>query len=171
MFTPAYAETSMLFKRSLMLSTEYISIQLKTAQLKSLKPGFHQRINMSVRALRTCRMGYLTQFLIPALLNPMINKMADEASAILLFICSHEVWVNVTYDWSMALYLCRSSFSSQSYDISTSTRRTNLSVFLVLMLMLMSTQFSLAHTCACAYAYNVCLYASENYAFQLFAGQ
>ena len=43
---------------------------------------------------------------IPALLNPMINKMADEASAILLLICSHEVWVKVTYDWSTALCLC-----------------------------------------------------------------
>ena len=43
-------------------------------------------------------------------------------------------------------------FTNQSYDISISTRRTNLSVFLVLMLMLMSTQFSLAYTCAYAYA-------------------
>ena len=45
-------------------------------------------------------------------------------------------------------------FTSQSYDISTSTRRANLSVFLMLMLMLMSTQFSLAYTCnAHAYSY------------------
>ena len=43
-----------------------------------------------------------------------------------------------------------SVFTSQSYDISISTRRTNLSVFLVLMLM--STQFSLAYTCAFVYA-------------------
>ena len=42
-------------------------------------------------------------------------------------------------------------FTNQSYDISISTRRTNLSFFLVLMLM--STQFSLAYTCAYAYAY------------------
>ena len=67
----------------------------------------------------------------------MINKMADEASAILLLICSHEVWVKVTYDWSTALcsYACAyvdPVFTSQS----TSTRRTNLSVFLVFMLML-----------------------------------
>ena len=48
----------------------------------------------------------LTQFSIPALLNLMINKMADEASAILLLICSNEVWVKVTYDWSTALCLC-----------------------------------------------------------------
>ena len=46
----------------------------------------------------------------------MINKMADEASAILLLMCSHEVWVKVTYDWSTGL---------------------------VLMLVLMSTPFSL----------------------------
>ena len=45
-----------------------------------------------------------------------------------------------------------SVFTSQSYDISASTRR-HLSVFLVLMLMLMSTQFSLAYKCACACAY------------------
>ena len=89
----------------------------------------------------------------------MINKMADEASAILLLICSHEVWVKVTYDcFTACAYTCAyvdPVFISQSYDISisTSTRRTNLSVFLVLMLMLvlLSTQFSLAYTCAYAY--------------------
>ena len=43
--------------------------------------------------IRKRRMAYLTQFSIPALLNPMINKMADEASAILLFIRSHEALV------------------------------------------------------------------------------
>ena len=80
--------------------------------------------------IRTSRMAYLTQFLKPALLNPMINKMA---CTILLLICSHEVWVKV------------------AYDISTSTRRKNLSVWHVLMLM--STQFSLAYTCACVFAY------------------
>ena len=32
--------------------------------------------------------------------------MADEASAILLLICSHEVWLKVAYDWSTALCLC-----------------------------------------------------------------
>ena len=106
--------------------------------------------------VHTRRMAYLTQFLIPALLNPMINKLAD---TILLLICSHEVWVKVTHDWSTALCLCLCYvdpvFTSQSYNISihTSRRRKNLSVFLVLMLMPMSTQFSLAYTCACAYAY------------------
>ena len=56
--------------------------------------------------IRTCRMEYLTQSSIPALLNPMINKMPDEASAMLLLICSYQVWVKVTYDWSTALCLC-----------------------------------------------------------------
>ena len=60
--------------------------------------------------MRTRRMAFLTQFSIPALLNPMINKKADALSAILLLICSHEVWVKVAYDWSTALRLCRPSF-------------------------------------------------------------
>ena len=113
--------------------------------------------------IRMRGMAYLTQFSIPALLNPMINKMTDASSAILLMICSHKVWVKVTYDWSTALRLClclcRPVFTSQSYDISfsTSARRTNLAVFLVLMLMLMSTQFSFAYTCACAYTYMLML--------------
>ena len=85
--------------------------------------------------------------------------MSDEASAILLLICSHEVWVKLIYDWFTACaYVCAyvdPVFISQSYDISksTTTRRTNLFVFLVVVLMLMSTQFSLAYPCACAYAY------------------
>ena len=111
--------------------------------------------------IRTRKMAYFTQFLIPALLNPMINKMADEASTISLLICSHEVWVKVTHDWSTVprpfAYACAyvdPVFPCQSYDISisTSTRRTNLSVFLVLILMLMSTQFSLGYTCAYVHA-------------------
>ena len=56
--------------------------------------------------IHTRKMAYLTQFSIPTLLNPRINKMADDSSAILLLICSHEVWVKVTYDWSTALCLC-----------------------------------------------------------------
>ena len=91
----------------------------------------------------------------------MINKMSDEASAILLLICSHEVWVKLIYDWFTACAYASAYldpvFTSQSYDISksTTTRRTNLFVFLVdmLMLMLMSTQFSLTYTCACAFAF------------------
>ena len=93
----------------------------------------------------------------------MINETSDEAYAILLLICSHEVWVKVTYDWFMACaYACAYAdhvFISQSYDISisTPTRRTNLSLFLVVMLVLISTQFSLAYTCACAYTYSYAL--------------
>ena len=41
--------------------------------------------------IRTRRMVYLTQFSIPALLNPMINKMADKGYAILFLMSSHEV--------------------------------------------------------------------------------
>ena len=51
-------------------------------------------------------MAYIIQFLIPALLNPIINKMADASSAILLSICLHEVWLKVAYDWSTVLCIC-----------------------------------------------------------------
>ena len=56
----------------------------------------------------TRRMAYLTQFSIPAVLNLMIKKMADEGSAILLLICSHKVWFKVAYDWvtALCLFLC-----------------------------------------------------------------
>ena len=58
--------------------------------------------------LRTRRMAYLTQFSIPSsFLNSVINKMADASSAILPLTCSHEVWVKVAYDWSIALCLCK----------------------------------------------------------------
>ena len=60
-------------------------------------------------------MAYLTLFSIQALLNPMINKMADEASAILYLICWHEVWVKMTYDWSTALCYVDPVFTCQSY--------------------------------------------------------
>ena len=109
--------------------------------------------------IRKRRMVHLTQFSKPALLNPMINKMADKAYAILFLMSSHEVLVK----WPMTgprpcAYACAyvdPVLTSQSYNISisTSTGRTNLSVFLVLMFMLMSPVFSLAYTRACAYAY------------------
>ena len=54
----------------------------------------------------THRMTYLTQFLIPVLLDPMINKIADERSAKFLLICLQEVWVKVIYDWCTAFCLC-----------------------------------------------------------------
>ena len=69
--------------------------------------------------IRTRRMAYLTQFSILALLSSMINKMADEASAILLLTSPHEVWVKVI------VWLVHG---------------------LVLMLLLMSTQFSLVNS-------------------------
>ena len=58
--------------------------------------------------IRTRRMAYLTQFSIP-LSFPQLGdiKMADASSTILPLICSHEVWVKVAYDWSMALCLCK----------------------------------------------------------------
>ena len=72
------------------------------------------------------------------------------------------------YDWCMigpqpCAYACAEvdPVTSQSYDISISTRRKNLSVFLVLMPMLMSTQFSLAYKCACAYAYAYALVENQ----------
>ena len=44
------------------------------------------------------------------------DKQVDVSSAILLLVCSHEVWVKVAYDWSAALCLClclcRPSFHS-----------------------------------------------------------
>ena len=43
--------------------------------------------------------------------------------------------------------------TSQSYDISINTRRTNMPVFLVLMLAYVAAGVLLAYTCACAYAY------------------
>ena len=81
---------------------------------KGIKAWFSLAHKHKHKDIRTCRMAYLTQFSIPALLNPVINKMADEASAILLLICLHGVWVKVTFDWSTALFLflclCRPSF-------------------------------------------------------------
>ena len=81
---------------------------------KGIKAWFSLAHKRKHKDIRTCRMAYLTQFSIPALLNPMINKMEDEAPTMLLLICLHEVWVKVTYDWSTALFLflclCRPSF-------------------------------------------------------------
>ena len=71
------------------------------------KAWFSLAHNHKHKDIRTRRMAYLTQFSIPALLNPMINKMTDEASTILLFKCSFEAWVKMIYDWSKsALCLC-----------------------------------------------------------------
>ena len=99
-------------------------------------------------------MAYLTQFSIPGLLNPMINKTVDEASAILLLICSHEVWVKSPMIGPFPCAYVDPVFISQSYDICISTRRTS------------------PFSCAYAYGYvdpvftclHMCLCASENQA-------
>ena len=134
-------------ERSLVFQGTYGKRAAKTGKIPfpqprlQLKPGFHQRVSISIRTYARAGMAHLSQFSIPALLNPMINKMSDEASAILLLICSHEVWVKVTYDWFTACaYACayvEPVFISQSYDISiiTTTRRLNLSVFIILTLL------------------------------------
>ena len=82
--------------------------------------------------------------------------MADEASAILLFICSYQVWVKVTYDWSTALCLCLNCayvdpvFTSQSYDISLSisTRRMDL-IFPFFLYLCLCLVFTCLHMCLC----------------------
>ena len=51
--------------------------------------------------------------------------------------------------------------TSQSYDISISTRGTNMSVLLVLMLM--SPVFPIAYTCACTDAYAYALVKTRLY--------
>ena len=118
--------------------------------------------------IRTRRMAKLTQFSIPPLLNPMINKMADGIASHMFAwrtVCmrSGSKWLMIGA--RLCAYACAyvdPVFTSQSYDISisTSTRRTNLPVFLVLILMLMSTQFSFAlQMCLC-----LCLRAKENQA-------
>ena len=100
--------------------------------------------------------------------------MADEASAILLFICSYQVWVKVTYDWSTALCLCLNCayvdpvFTSQSYDISLgiSTRRTDYPVFLyTYAYAYVDLVFTCLHMCLCLC---FCLCASLNQALGAF---
>ena len=113
--------------------------------------------------VHTRRMAYLTELSIPALLNPMINKLAD---TILLLICAHEVWVKVTHDWSTALCsclcLCRPSFhlSKLQHKHTHKQKKKKLVCFscayaYAYVSMPMSTQFSLAYTCAGAYAYEL----------------
>ena len=99
--------------------------------LPFVKPGFHQRLahkhKHNHKDMRTRRMAYLTQFSIPALLNPMINKIADTSSAILLLICSHEVWIKVVYDWATALCLslclCRPRFHQSKANVDKGIER------------------------------------------------
>ena len=101
--TPFREETSGDVAKFRLFSQATISRKWSNRELKAWFSLTHKHKHKDIR---TRRMAFLTQFSIPALLNPMINKMVDEVSAILLLICSHEVWVKVTYDWSTALCLC-----------------------------------------------------------------
>ena len=92
--------------------------------------------------------------------------MVDEASTRLLFICSHEVWVKVTYDWPTALCLslclCRPSFTSQSYDISISTNNELVRFSCAYAYAYVDPVFTCLHICL-----SLCLCASENQALAL----
>ena len=134
------------------------------------------RARISIRTIRACRMAYLTQFSIPALLNPMINKMADDIAFHMFAWGRGSKWPMIgPRPCSYACAYIDPVFTGQSYDISisTSTTWTNLSISLVLMLMLMSTQFSLAYThvlgCLCFKC--LCLCASENQALEIGAAR
>ena len=132
------------------------------ARTMQAKAWFSLAYKHKRKDIRTRRMANLTQFSIPALLNPMINKMADEAYCF-SYVCmrSGSKWLMIGP--RLCAYACAyvdPVFTSQSYDISISARRTYLPVFLVLILMLMSTQFSFAlQMCLC-----LCLRAKENQA-------
>ena len=79
----------------------------------------------------------------------MINKMANGVSTILLFICSHEVWVKVIGPRPCANACANVNpvFTCQSYDITISTSTKNdLVRFSCAYALLMTTQFSLAYT-------------------------
>ena len=118
--------------------------------------------------IRTRRRAYLTQFSIPALLKPMINKMANEASAILLLICSHEVWVKVTYDWSttlcLCLCLCRFLQSKLRHNQKDKDKKNDL-VHFSCAYAYVDPVFTCLHMCLCLY---LCICASENQAFFFF---
>ena len=120
--------------------------------------------------VRKRRMVYLTQFSKPALLNPMINKMADKAYAILFLM----IWVRMRSrsKWPMigprpCAYACAYvdlDLTSRSYNISvsTSTRRTNLSVFsCAYVYAYVAGVFTCLHMCLCLWLC-WCLCASEN---------
>ena len=120
-------------------------------------------------------MAYLTQFSIPALLNRMINKMADEASAILLLICSHEVWVKVTHDWAKALclFLClrrpRFHWSELRHKHEYKHKKNELVRFSCAYThAYVDPVFTCLHMCLCLC---LCLCASENQALTILNGR
>ena len=131
-----------------------------------LKPGFHQRMSIYKhmhKDIRKRRMAHLTQFSIPALLNPMISKIADKASFILPLICSHGVWVKVAYDWSTALCLCRPSFyQSKLRHKHKHKHKKNELVRFSCAYAYLDLVFTCLHMCLC-----LCLWASENRALVL----
>ena len=96
-----------------------------TQSLKKLSASLYAWFSLAHKHkhkdIRTRRMAYLPQISIPALLNPIIKKIADTSSAILLLICSHEVWVKVAYDWTTALCLslclCRPRFHQSKGNV------------------------------------------------------
>ena len=115
--------------------------------------------------VHTRRMAYLTELSIPALLNPMINKLAD---TILLLMCSHEVWVKVTHDWSTALCLClclcRPSFHSSKlqHKHTHKQQKKKLVCFsCAYAYAYVHPVFTCLHMCLC-----LCLFASENQTFK-----
>ena len=122
---------------------------------RTFKAWFSLAHKISIRT-----MAGLTQLSIAALLNPMMNKMADEASAILPLMCSHEVWVKVTQQIAFCLCLCFCRPSLHQSKLRCNHKHKHKKNELVRfscasVLMLLSTQFSLAYTCAYAYAYTL----------------
>ena len=98
----------------------------------------------------------------------MINEMADEASTRLLFICSHEVWVKVTYDWPTALCLslclCRPSFhlSKLRHKHKHKHKEQTCPFFCAHAYAYVDPVFTCLHMCL-----SLCLSASENQALAL----
>ena len=127
----------------MLLSSYLIHIQTVTLEKNLMIPlaWFSLAHKHKHKDVHTRRMAYLTELSIPALLNPMINKMANKASAILLLICSHEVWVKGTYDWSKALCLCLCLCRLRFHQLKLRRKHEHKKNELV--------RFS----CACAYAY------------------
>ena len=72
------------------------SLPSPSSDLKVLKARCSLVNKHKHKDIRMRGMAYLTQFSIPALLNPMINKIAHEESAKLLLIYSYDCWVKVS---------------------------------------------------------------------------
>ena len=130
---------------------------------QSVKPGFHWCIRISIRTYTHAQNSIYT-----ALLNPMINKMAGEASSILLLICLHEVLVKVTYDWSTVLCLCLSSCRPRFHESKLRHKHEHkhkkndlVRIFCAYAYACVDPVFTCLHMCLCLC---FCLCASENQA-------